>query len=72
MGAFCQFNQHSDNSQALATFGQPPTSVLVHGNRPPACRLGRSRLHDTNWRRAWRLRLELAYADAVEPRRWRG
>jgi hypothetical protein len=70
MGAFSQLNQHGDGSRALDAFGPPPTYVLAHRERPSRQAGERPRLDDIGWRRALRLRLVLADADALEPRRW--
>ena len=70
MGAFSQFSHYGDGSRAWDSLGPPPAFVLAHPDRPDGHAGERPRLADIGWRRARRLRLLLADAEAAEPRRW--
>jgi hypothetical protein len=72
MGAFSQSSHHGDGSRAWDFLGQAPAFVLAYPDRPHRHASERPWPSDIGWRRAPRLRLMLADADAdaVEPRRW--
>ena len=63
MAVFSQSSHHGDGSRALDTFGPPPAFVLARPDRHAG---ERPRLDDIGWRRARRLRLLLADAEAAE------
>ena len=52
------------------TGGRRPALAMAHPDRPDPHDGVLSRLADIGWRRARRLRLLLADAEAAEPRRW--
>ena len=70
MGAFSYSSRHGDGSRAWDIPAPAPAFALAHPDRPDRHGGERPWLVDIDWRRARRLRLLLADAEAAEPRRW--
>ena len=70
MAAFSQFSHYSDAALVLASLRAPLIELLAHPHRPHRLVGERARPDDIGWRRARRLRLLLACAQAAEPQRW--
>jgi len=71
MTAFSRSTLHGDGNRALDAFGPPPACTAARPDRLHRPIGERPRLGGIGWRRALRLRLALADADAAEPLCWR-